>query len=154
MMSHPAAYMKPAHNVFRLMGNQQLVLGSSGEEGRSAANTLAQLVREGYSTTISPDGPYGPARILKKGVLHMARQSGAPIVPLTISSSRYIPWQSWDSKKFPLPFNQIRVTVHEDIRVNEDNFDEAMVRLAAALGAPIGRAELNPEWKRPVMSPS
>jgi lysophospholipid acyltransferase (LPLAT)-like uncharacterized protein len=145
MMSHPAAYMKPAHNVFRLMGVKRLLLGSSGEEGRNAANTLARLVREGHSTTISPDGPYGPARILKKGVLHVARQSGAPIVPLTISSSRYLPWRSWDSKKFPLPFNRIRVTVHEDIRVNDDNFDEAMVRLAFALGAPIGRADLTPE---------
>jgi len=145
MMTHPAAYMKPAHNVFRLMGIKRLLLGSSGEEGRSAANSLARLVREGNSTTISPDGPYGPPRILKKGVLHIALQSGAPVVPLTLSSLRFIPWHSWDSKKFPLPFNRIRVTVHENIYVNEGNFEESMVRLAFALGAPIGRADLTPE---------
>src|SRR5262245_679221 len=67
VISHPAAYMKPAHTVFRLMGLKALLLGSSGEEGRRAVNELAQLVHKGVSTTISPDGPHGPARILKKG---------------------------------------------------------------------------------------
>jgi hypothetical protein len=33
MMSHPAAYMKPAHAVFRMMGAKRLLLGSSGVEG-------------------------------------------------------------------------------------------------------------------------
>ena len=86
MISHPAAYMKPLHCVFRLMGLKRLVLGSSGDEGRQAVNELAGLVRRGWSTTISPDGPLGPPRSLKKGVLHIAAQSGVPIVPLTISA--------------------------------------------------------------------
>jgi lysophospholipid acyltransferase (LPLAT)-like uncharacterized protein len=73
-INHPAAYMKPIHVVFRLMGLRRLLLGSSGEEGRRAANRLAALVRSGYSTAISPDGPNGPARVLKKGVLHVALQ--------------------------------------------------------------------------------
>ncbi len=106
MITHPAAYMKPVHTVFRLMGLKRLLLGSSGEEGKRAVNELARLVQQGWSTTISPDGPYGPVRVLKKGVLHLALQSGVPIVPLTISASRFIPWPSWDSKKFPLPFNR------------------------------------------------
>lgn len=104
MISHPAAYMKPLHNVFRWMGLKRLLLGSSGEEGRRAANELASLVQSGWSTTISPDGPSGPARSLKKGVLHIALQSGVPIVPLSISASRFISFPTWDRKKHPLPF--------------------------------------------------
>lgn len=137
MMSHPAAYMKPVHAVFRMMGAKRLLLGSSGEEGRRAANELARLVHDGFSTTISPDGPYGPPRSLKKGVLHVALQSGAPVVPLTISSSRFIRWTSWDSKKFPLPFSRITVTVHESAYVHPQNFMEAGAYIARTLGGPI-----------------
>jgi len=59
--SHPAAYMKPIHAAFRLMGLKPLVLGSSGEEGRRAADEIARLVRQGSSTTISPDGAGFPS---------------------------------------------------------------------------------------------
>jgi lysophospholipid acyltransferase (LPLAT)-like uncharacterized protein len=133
-LSHPAAYMKPLHAAFRLRGLKRLVLGSSGEEGRRAADEIARLVQRGSSTTISPDGPYGPPRILKKGVLHIALKSGVPVVPLTIAPSRYVVWPSWDSKKFPVPFGRIRVTVHEPIPVNGRNFEEAGRLIVAALG--------------------
>jgi lysophospholipid acyltransferase (LPLAT)-like uncharacterized protein len=82
--------MRPVHTAFRLMGLKPLLLGSSGEEGRRAANDLARLVQKGWSTTISPDGPYGPPRLLKKGVLHVALKSGVPIVPLTIVALRRV----------------------------------------------------------------
>jgi lysophospholipid acyltransferase (LPLAT)-like uncharacterized protein len=127
--------MRPVHTVFRLMGCRRLLLGSSGDEGRRAANQAAALVAKGWSTTISPDGPKGPARVLKKGVLHMALQSGAPVVPLAIASSRYIPWRSWDSKKFPLPFNRITVSVQRKIFVTRQNFDSAAEQITSALSA-------------------
>src|SRR4030095_4781865 len=41
LMSHPAAYMKPVHAVYRLMGVKWLVLGSSGNDGRRAAHEVA-----------------------------------------------------------------------------------------------------------------
>lgn len=134
MISHPAAYMKPLHAVFKLMGLKRLLLGSSGEEGKRAVNELAHLVRKGFSTTISPDGPAGPARTLKKGVLHLAVQSGVPIVPLTISASRFISVPSWDSKRLPLPFAQIKVVVHEAISVDRQTFNEISARIVRALG--------------------
>ena len=136
MINHPAAYMKPIHVMFRLMGLKRLLLGSSGEEGKRAVNELALLVQKGCSTTISPDGPNGPPRILKKGVLHVALRSGVPIVPLTISSSHFVPWPSWDSKKFPLPFSRVNVVVHKAIRVTQWNFEEVSQRIVNALGGP------------------
>jgi lysophospholipid acyltransferase (LPLAT)-like uncharacterized protein len=137
LISHPAAYMKPAHVLLRLMGLRRLLLGSSGEEGKQAVNELALLVKNGWSTTISPDGPAGPARVLKKGVLHLAVKSGALIVPLTISATRFVPWPSWDSKRFPLPFGRIRVTVYHAMQVNYQNFDEAGRQLVSILGGTV-----------------
>jgi len=135
MISHPAAYMKPFHCVFQLMGLKRLLLGSSGDEGKQAVNKLARLVQQGWSTTISPDGPKGPARSLKKGVLHMALQSGVPIVPLVISASHFIPMRSWDSKRHPLPFGKIKVVIHEAIYVDHQNFEESAKRIMSALGS-------------------
>jgi lysophospholipid acyltransferase (LPLAT)-like uncharacterized protein len=136
MISHPAAYMKPLHCVMRLMGLKKLFLGSSGEEGKRAVNRLAALVRKGWSTTISPDGPAGPARALKKGILHIAVQSGVPIVPLTISATRFIPVPSWDGKRHPLPFNRIKVVIRDAIYVDRHNFNEMSARIVDALGGP------------------
>jgi lysophospholipid acyltransferase (LPLAT)-like uncharacterized protein len=117
-----------------LFAFKEFEIHSQGEEGRRAANHLAALVRNGYPIAISPDGPNGPARVFKKGVFHVALQSGVPIVLLTISSSRFISWPSWDSKKFPLPFGRVRVVVHDAIRVNHHNFDESSTRIIDALG--------------------
>lgn len=135
-MTHPAAYMKPVHVVFRLMGIKRLILGSSGNDGVRAANVVSQLVREGYSLAISPDGPHGPARVLKKGVLHIAAQSGVPIVPISITASRVVPLPSWDSKRIPLPFSRIAVTIHEPIAVAYGRFDDASDRIVRALKGP------------------
>jgi len=135
LISDPAAYMKPVHAVFRMMGCRRLFLASSGEEGRKAVNDTAALIRNGWSTTISPDGPHGPARVLKKGVLHLAMQSGTPIVPLVLVSRRYLRWSSWDSKKFPLPFNRITVWVHPKIFVTGTNLDAAAAQIVSALAS-------------------
>jgi Kdo2-lipid IVA 3' secondary acyltransferase len=118
------------------MGLKRLLLGSSGEEGRRAANELAGPVQSGWSTTISPDGPSGPARSLKKGVLHIALQSGVPIVPLSITASRFISFPTWDRKKHPLPFNRIKVFIHNAIYVDRHNFDEIGTKIVSALGGP------------------
>ena len=136
MISHPAAYMKPMHCLLRLMGLKRLFLGSSGNEGKQAVNEVAKLLRKGWSTTIAPDGPKGPARTLKKGVLHMAAQSGVPVVPLTITSSHFIPVPSWDGKKHPMPFARIKVVVHEAVHVTHHNFNETAERIIVALGMP------------------
>jgi lysophospholipid acyltransferase (LPLAT)-like uncharacterized protein len=126
--------MKPIHVVLRLMGMKRLIIGSSGEEGRQAADEVARLVKAGYSTTISPDGPYGPPQVLKKGVLHMALKSGVPIVPLTVSASRFVTWPSWDAKKLPLPFSRIRVIVAKAVLVNRENWEESLARVVSGLG--------------------
>jgi lysophospholipid acyltransferase (LPLAT)-like uncharacterized protein len=53
---------------------------------------------------------------------------------LTISATRFISVPSWDGKKHPLPFNRIRVVVHEAIYVDRHNFDEISARIVRALG--------------------
>jgi uncharacterized DUF497 family protein len=116
--------MKPIHIGLKLMG-VRVLLGSGGEEGRKAANDLVDLLRHGWSTAISPDGPHGPQGVLKSGVLHIALQSGVPILPVRFIASRTFALPSWDKKPLPLPFSSITVVLGEPIAVGESNFEEA-----------------------------
>jgi lysophospholipid acyltransferase (LPLAT)-like uncharacterized protein len=130
-LQHPDAYMKPVHVALRLAGIQ-LLLGSGGEEGREAARDLVVRLRRGSSTSISPDGPHGPCRVLKKGVLYLSRDSGVPILPLRLSASRAIR-AGWDRKAIPFPWSRITVSYGPPIVVTEDDFERAGRMLANSM---------------------
>ena len=133
-MQHPVWYMKPIHVLLRLMGVKKIILGSTGHSGRDAAELLADYLRLGYSTVINPDGPNGPAFILKKGILHLSLESNVPIVPLLFSSSSYRELKTWDRKKFARPFSTIEMKIGEPIYVTNDNFENAHELLAGKMG--------------------
>ncbi len=133
-LNHSAAYMKPIHVLLRLVGVEGVILGSTGNQGREAADRLVTKLKEGYSTAMLPDGPYGPPHILKKGILHIAAQSGVPVVPIRFEMSRYFIWPSWDGKRIPVPFSKVRVVFGKPIFVTYDNFEEKADEISRALG--------------------
>lgn len=133
-MQHPLWYMKPIHVLLGLIGVHRIVLGSTGHHGRRAADELAGLLRAGYSTVVLPDGPAGPRQTLKRGVLHLAAESGVPIVPLQLDASRSITVPTWDRKELPTPFSAIRLRIGRPIPVAGDEFDRAAALLVLALG--------------------
>ena len=122
-MQHPVWYMKPIHVLLRLMGVKKIILGSSGHSGRDAADRLVDHLRKGYSTVINPDGPNGPAFVLKNGVLHLSLKSGVPIVPLRFTFSSYYELNTWDRKKFARPFSTIEMKIGEPIYVTAEKFE-------------------------------
>jgi hypothetical protein len=130
-LQHPDAYMKPVHVALRLEGIR-LLLGSGGEEGREAARELVVRLRRGSSTVISPDGPHGPRRVLKKGVLHLSCDSGVSILPLRLSASRVIR-AGWDRKAIPLPWSRITVAYGPPITVVGDDFERVGRLLADSM---------------------
>jgi len=76
---HPSWHLKPVQICMRLCGIDRIILGSSGHGGRAAAERLMQELRAGRWSGIAPDGPAGPARVAKRGVGHIAAQTGVPI---------------------------------------------------------------------------
>lgn len=88
------------------------VRGSSSAGGREAMWALRALVqRHGSSPILVPDGPRGPARLLKRGVIVLARASGAPILAMGLASDRHWCLDSWDRMTIPKPFARVRVCV-------------------------------------------
>jgi lysophospholipid acyltransferase (LPLAT)-like uncharacterized protein len=132
-MMHPGWHLKCVQICMRLCGIDRIILGSSGHGGRVAAQQLVQELRDGRCTGIAPDGPAGPPRVAKRGVGHIAAQTGVPIVPLRFTLSRACQLPTWDSKRLPLPFSTITVRFGQPIFVDERNFDTAMIELADLL---------------------
>ena len=61
-----------------------------GSTARGGCHALLEMIRNQDETThlaITPDGPRGPRRELKAGVVMVASQSGLPIVPVGIGVS-------------------------------------------------------------------
>ena len=127
-MQHPVWFMKPSHIFLRMIGIGKIILGSTGYSGKDASNELVHYLRNGYSTAIMPDGPHGPPFVMKKGILHMSKQSGVPIVPMRFDISPSIELQHWDKRKWPVPFSKIFVEYGQPLTVNGDDF-ESMIQL-------------------------
>jgi lysophospholipid acyltransferase (LPLAT)-like uncharacterized protein len=133
-MQHPAWMVKHVHIMVRMLGVRYLVYGSTGHSGREAADMVVRLLRHGCSTALMPDGPRGPAGVLKDGVLHISQQSGVPIVPIRFRPSSYVRLSGWDRKHFPVPFGRIVVEYGTPVSVTESNFDEARRQVREQLG--------------------
>jgi len=91
-------------NVFKLF-NIKLVRGSSSKKGSKALMELVRLARKNCDLAITPDGPRGPAEMVKPGVAQLARMTGRPVVPLAFSCSKAKRFRSWDRFLLPYPFS-------------------------------------------------
>ena len=113
------------------------IRGSSSRGGSAAAKEMIGLLKSGRSVGITPDGPKGPARTIKPGVLTLAQLSGCPILPLTNAVSRKLTLKkSWDKFQVPLPFSDIVIGYAKPIYVMpDDDPEEISAQLRASLDA-------------------
>jgi lysophospholipid acyltransferase (LPLAT)-like uncharacterized protein len=94
------------------------VRGSSTRGGTRAILALTETVRAGLDVGLTVDGPRGPRGVVKPGVVEVARQTGAAIVPITSASDRHRVFKSWDAFELPLPFARVVVRYGEPILVD------------------------------------
>ena len=86
-----------------------IVFGSSTRGGTSGLRRIVRRLRAGSDVGFAPDGPRGPARVAKHGVLLAARYSGAVIVPVAASAAASWHLASWDAFEIPRPWSTIRL---------------------------------------------
>jgi len=80
-----------------------LVRGSSTRGGGTAFRRTLQCLAEGTPVAVTPDGPAGPARVVKPGVIRAARRASVPILPVTAVADRSWHARSWDGLCIPRP---------------------------------------------------
>jgi hypothetical protein len=128
-------------NVMRCFGFG-LVRGSSSKGGAAAFREMKQLLRTGNDLAVTPDGPRGPAEVLKPGVAELTRIMGSPVVPVAFSSSRCLRLPTWDRFLVPLPFSRGVFILGEPLRYQLGEDQEAYrERLEAALREATARAD-------------
>ncbi|MGA3170876.1 MAG: lysophospholipid acyltransferase family protein [Chthoniobacteraceae bacterium] len=86
------------------------VRGSSSRQGAAALLALSGTLEAGEDVAVTPDGPRGPRYKLGQGVVYLAQQTGAAILPIHIEYSRAVRLKSWDRFMIPLPFAKVRIT--------------------------------------------
>ena len=97
------------------------VRGSSSRGGREARDDMIDLLRSGTSAAVTIDGPRGPRRKAKPGIVDVARKSGAAIVPITcIAKDCWTLSKTWDKTKIPKPFSKLLVHYGEPRFVSVD----------------------------------
>ena len=95
--------------------------GSSSRGGIGAIVEMVRLMRAGLPTAFTIDGPKGPRYVAKMGAVLLAKKTGQPILPFTITPRRF--WESkksWDRFQVPLPFTRTRVNIASPIYVPAD----------------------------------
>jgi lysophospholipid acyltransferase (LPLAT)-like uncharacterized protein len=78
--------------------------GSRNNKGAEALKKLFRAVRGGNNCAIVADGSQGPPRVAQPGAILLASRTGAPVLPMVWSASRYYAIRSWDRTVIPKPF--------------------------------------------------
>ena len=62
--------------------------GSATRGGGRALRELIRAARDGKNLAVTPDGPKGPPRIVKEGVVVAAQATGLPIAPFAFAAKK------------------------------------------------------------------
>ena len=101
------------------------VRGSSTRGWSGALKTMLREFRAGADLAFATDGPKGPRRVVKSGVVQIARATGATIFPIAAAARWHRRIKSWDRLVIPLPWSRIAyaagapLTVAADARADE-----------------------------------
>ena len=101
--------------------------GSSTRGAVGAIVEMARLMRAGSPAAFTIDGPKGPRYVAKMGAVLLAKKTGQPILPFTITAQHF--WQakrSWDGFQVPLPFSRARVDIAPPIYVSAETHDDGL----------------------------
>jgi lysophospholipid acyltransferase (LPLAT)-like uncharacterized protein len=99
--------------------------GSSTRGATGAVVEMVRLMRAGCPTAFTIDGPKGPRYVAKMGAVLLAKKTGHPILPFTITAKNF--WEanrSWDRSQVPKPFTRARLDIAAPIYVSPDAHDQ------------------------------
>jgi len=98
--------------------NYQVIRGSSSKGGDVALNIMIDYARNKNSIAITPDGPRGPEKKLKAGVVITAKKSGLPVVLMGVGYKNKKLLKNWDKFQIPAFFSRANVVYSEPVYVD------------------------------------
>lgn len=91
--------------------------GSSTRGGKEGLRRMIRAGREGTPLAWTPDGPRGPARRCKGGIVAAARATGLPVIPVAAAAAPARRLPSWDRFLVPAPGARVFVSRGPPLRV-------------------------------------
>ncbi|MGA2292883.1 lysophospholipid acyltransferase family protein [Bradyrhizobium sp.] len=150
----PFIKTKPSHRVkvlisrhrdgeFNAIAAERLGIGTirgSGDHGsafyrKGGVGAFKEMVRalaDGYNVASTADVPKR-ARVAGLGIIMLARESGRPIMPFAMATSRFIRLNNWDRTTINLPFGRGALVGIESIVVPADADADTMEKLRLRL---------------------
>jgi lysophospholipid acyltransferase (LPLAT)-like uncharacterized protein len=138
--------------VLRRLGFAACPRGSSSRGASGLLRALIRTTRSGTIVAVLPDGPRGPRRIAKSGVVALASAAGAALVPVGVGARPCLRFGSWDRAVLPLPFARVHCVYgpplfvpkrsgdlepfRKELEVTLDRLTEAAERSVGATGEP------------------
>jgi lysophospholipid acyltransferase (LPLAT)-like uncharacterized protein len=109
------------------------IRGSSSRGGGQALQEMVRFMSDRRVKRLcgtAVDGPRGPARVLKKGMLALAKETGAWFVPTACSGDRVWTFpRAWDRTILPKPFSRVLIDFGRPFRVAPDISDAQLERV-------------------------
>ena len=143
--SHRAKVLISRHRdgEFNAIAVERLGVGTirgSGDHGSAfhrkggvgAFKEMVRALEENYSVALTADVPKR-SRVVGLGIIMLARESGRPIMPFAMATSRFIRLNNWDRTTISLPFGRGALIGIEEINVPPDADAATMEQLRQKL---------------------
>ena len=150
--SHRAKVLISLHRdgEFNAIAAERLKIGTirgSGDHGsafhrKGGVGAFKEMVRalaENYNVAMTADVPKR-SRVAGLGIIMLARESGRPIMPFAMATSRFIRLNNWDHTTINLPFGRGALVGIEQVIVPPDADAATMERLRQKLEANLNEA--------------
>src|SRR6266853_2809930 len=135
---------------FNAIAAQRLGVGAirgSGDHGSAfhrkggvgAFKEMVRALEDNYNIALTADVPKR-SRVAGLGIIMLARESGRPIMPFAMATSRFVRLHNWDRTTINLPFGRGAMVGGELIVVPPDADGETMEDLRARLEATLNDA--------------
>ena len=103
-----------------------MIRGSSKEQGNIAYKSMIRCLQEpGTILFITPDGPTGPPKIPKPGIIRAAQTTQSAIIPTSVFSSRRWGFTNWDTFYLEKPFGKIYIEYGKPILFDKNSDQES-----------------------------
>jgi len=108
-----------------------------GSSTRGGAAALFRLLKSSHyrkhDIGITPDGPRGPLRSVKPGVILLARRLGCPVLPVAIHMSSCWEFSSWDRFQIPRPFSMASIRFGKPMLIGREADEDEIEQVRGEL---------------------
>ena len=125
------------------------VRGSSTRGGTGALVEMIRLMRSGFASAFTVDGPRGPRYEAKLGPVLLAKKTGDPLLPFLLECKKFWSVGSWDKPQIPKPFTTVKLMIEKPIYVAKDASDDELEEKRLDLQSVLEKlVERGKDWRK------